>query len=132
MSRFLLGDELGNIKTIRYICAPGLSDAEKTVSRTIYSDNVDGVSKNAIQALAVGPQSNGSQLVRNPFQLYLAMKIHNLLSAYTIRWRQVFLMVPPLHLFWAGMTLCKLITSGKRSVCAPGVMWAWRSRKGSL
>lgn len=64
MSRFLLGDELGNIKTIR---SPGPSDAEKAASRTIYSGNVDGVSKNAIQALAVGPQSNGSQVVCTPF-----------------------------------------------------------------
>lgn len=64
MSRFLLGDELGNIKTIR---SPGPSDAEKAASRTIYSGNVDGVSKNAIQALAVGPQSNGSQVVAAGF-----------------------------------------------------------------
>ena len=72
MPRFLVGDELGNIKTIRYNNSSGPSDVEKTVTRTIYNDsNVDGVSKKAIQVLDVGPPSNGSQLVRIPFQLCL-------------------------------------------------------------
>jgi hypothetical protein len=102
MSRFLIGDQLGNIKTIRYIGSPGPSDAKKTVPRTTYSDDlnvpVNGVSsKNAIQVLAVGPPSNGSQLVRTPFQPCLIMKVDNLLFAYIIRWRQAFRMVLPPH-----------------------------------
>jgi hypothetical protein len=99
MSRFLIGDELGNIKTVRYTSpsASEPSDAEKITSRTIYSDNARGSSHNAIQALAVGPQSNGSQLVRTPSQPCLTVEIENLMFAYIIRWQQVFLMAPSLH-----------------------------------
>ena len=76
MPRFLVGDELGNIKTIRYGDSSEPSDAENTLPRTIYNDsNVNGISKKAIQALAVGPPSD-SQLVRIFSQSCLIMKIH--------------------------------------------------------
>jgi len=121
MPRFVVGDELGSIKTIRYKGSSGPSDAEKTVPRTIYNDsNVNGVSKKAIQVLAVGPPSNGSQLVRIPSQPCLTTNIHILPSAYIVRWRQVCQMVLPPHSSWATMTLCKPTTSGKRRVCALG------------
>lgn len=77
MSRFLIGDELGHIKTIRYdLRSPGSSDTQIPVPRTIYTDNADLASKkHAVQALAVGSvQSNGSQLVCIPSNPHSIMR----------------------------------------------------------
>lgn len=58
MPRFLTGDELGNIKAIRY--SP---DAPQSESKTLHSGLAGGPSR-GVQKLAVHPQSAGLKTVR--------------------------------------------------------------------
>ena len=58
MSRFITGDELGNIKTIKYS-----ADAElTTVLKTVHDGSATGKTK-AVRRLAIATTSSGSKLV---------------------------------------------------------------------
>ncbi|RDB21318.1 WD repeat-containing protein 74 [Hypsizygus marmoreus] len=58
MHRFLTGDELGNIKTLRY-SPDAPADASRTTTATLYSGN-----SNSVTVLAVDPQAGGSKFVQ--------------------------------------------------------------------
>lgn len=59
MPRFLTGDELGNIKSVRY--TPDVAEGEaKSAIKTLYNGKSSGV-----QVLAITPRPGGSQSVRS-------------------------------------------------------------------
>lgn len=63
MSRFITGDELGNIKVIKYS-----ADAEpKTELKTVHDGSATGKLK-TVQRLAIASTSNGPKLVRPLYQ----------------------------------------------------------------
>lgn len=58
---FLTGDELGNIKTLRYF-AEGTADGQKTEVKTIH-DGTSGEKPKGVQKLCIGSSSDGKKLV---------------------------------------------------------------------
>lgn len=78
MSRFILGDDLGNIKTLRYYSAH--KEETKTRVATVYKhDPSHGPA--SVQQLASSSQTNGSIAVCNRLQLHWLVLLNQMIQA---------------------------------------------------